>query len=381
MSNLPYLPTGEELEAQRDWGGIEQYLLDAEQDYPEPHYLLEYGGVGFSPLGGIQAMSGQKKNGKSFVITQLMAAILGAGSERVEQYLGGLKLREDTVEHIGHRPTVLYIDTEMEKLNTAKVLRRVHWLCGWDLKKNSDYFHVLWLRTVEDPKKKMEIVNAAINYYKPTAVFIDGLRDLLTDFNSLDESMPLIAQLMKTATDNNCCIWNVLHMNPRPKNDDESKMRGHLGTELGNKVTDTLSSIKKKEGERVYFTVTQLDNRGKDMPDWQFEIVDDAGVLGIPKILSTPIVKGSSKKVDAEKLLPIVTALREILGTAKSMKWTEIVEELGPRLGLQEKATVNKLKLALDNGIIAHLDNDNKWFIVNEKADEILRNNGLDAPF
>jgi hypothetical protein len=63
------------------------------------------------------------------------------------------------------------------------------------------------------------------------------------------------------------------------------------------------------------------------------------------------------------------------------MKWTEIVEELGPRLGLQEKATVKKLKLALDNGIIAHLDNDNKWFIVNEKADEILRNNGLDAPF
>ena len=329
MSNLPYLPTGEELEAQRDWGGIEQYLLDAEQDYPEPHYLLEYGGVGFSPLGGIQAMSGQKKNGKSFVITQLMAAILGAGSERVEQYLGGLKLREDTVEHIGHRPTVLYIDTEMEKLNTAKVLRRVHWLCGWDLKKNSDYFHVLWLRTVEDPKKKMEIVNAAINYYKPTAVFIDGLRDLLTDFNSLDESMPLIAQLMKTATD---------------------------------KTPPGAFS------EKIF----SLD---------RFEIVDDAGVLGIPKILSTPIVKGSSKKVDAEKLLPIVTALREILGTAKSMKWTEIVEELGPRLGLQEKATVKKLKLALDNGIIAHLDNDNKWFIVNEKADEILRNNGLDAPF
>ena len=310
---LPEIPTGEELEAQLASAELEPYLLDASRDYPEPHYLLEYGGIGFSPLGGIQAMTGQKKNGKSFVMTQLMAAILDDGSGRSGDYLGGLRLRQDTVDYIGHRPTVLYVDTEMEELNTAKVLRRVHWLCDWHPKVNSKYFHVLWLRQVEDPAKKLEIVLKAIDVYSPTAVFIDGLRDLLTDFNSLEESMPLIAKLMKTATEKECCIWNVLHMNPRPKNDDESKMRGRLGTELGNKVTDTLSSVKKKEGDRVYFTVCQLDNRGKDMPDWQFEVVEDAGELGVPRIIPNGLVIDKDVKCDdPEKIKDWIRQARDM---------------------------------------------------------------------
>ena len=103
----------------------------------------------FPRLGGIQAISGQKKNGKSFVLTQLMAAVLGIDSERVKVMLPGLKVPERTVEHLGHLPRVLYVDTEMEKLNSAKVLRRVHWLCEWDMKQPNERFSVLWLRTVK----------------------------------------------------------------------------------------------------------------------------------------------------------------------------------------------------------------------------------------
>ena len=35
--------------------------LDYSLLYPEPRYLLEFGGVPFAPLGGIQAITGQKK--------------------------------------------------------------------------------------------------------------------------------------------------------------------------------------------------------------------------------------------------------------------------------------------------------------------------------
>jgi hypothetical protein len=73
-------------------------------------------------------------------------------------------------------------------------------------------------------------------------------------------------------------------MNPRPRNDDESKMRGHLGTELGNKITDTLVSIKHKQDGQVWFTVKQDDARDKDMEDWEFIVNDAAGSLGIPQI-------------------------------------------------------------------------------------------------
>lgn len=277
---------------------IRQYLLDARENYPEPYYLLEYKGVPFSTLGGIQALSGQKKNGKTFLMAQMMAAILGTGIEksRIGEYLPDLQVPERTIEHLGHLPTVLYVDTEMEKLNSAKVLRRVHWLCGWPTNIPAERFHVLWLRSVKKDEKesahakRLRIIKTAIDIYKPDAVFIDGIRDIIGDFNDNEESSELVLDLMATAEERGICIWNTLHMNPRPRNDDESKMRGHLGTELGNKVTDTLVCIKHKNKGSVWFTVKQDDARDKDMEDWEFTITEDAGSLGIPKMrtVTTP---------------------------------------------------------------------------------------------
>ena len=184
---LPTLPSGGEMEQQKEQERINEvrsYLLDARENYPEPYYMLEYNGVPFSTLGGIQAISGQKKNGKTFVLAQIMAAILGTGTERVEQYLPGLKVPERTMLWLGHEPTVLYVDTEMEKLNSAKVLRRVHWLCNWDMDVPNKRFNVLWLRGVTDVKnstgdvkerayeKRYRLIRQAIDWLQPDAVFI-----------------------------------------------------------------------------------------------------------------------------------------------------------------------------------------------------------------
>ena len=84
QNNLPPLRTTEEIaddERRKRLEELRQYWLDPREDYPEPYYMLEYNGVPFSTIGGIQAISGQKKNGKSFVLTQLMAAILGVPEE------------------------------------------------------------------------------------------------------------------------------------------------------------------------------------------------------------------------------------------------------------------------------------------------------------
>lgn len=297
---LPPLPSGEEMERQAEeerYDEVRQCLLDARENYPEPYYMLEFNGTPFSTIGGIQAISGQKKNGKTFVLAQLMAAILCDGEGKSKEYLAGLRVPQRTISWLGHEPTVLYIDTEMEKLNTAKVLRRVHWLCGWPMDVPNPRFNVLWLRSITDVKndegkvvekaheRRKRLIRLAVEMFRPDALFIDGIRDIIGDFNDNEESSSLVTELMALAEENRMCIWNALHMNPRPSNDDESKMRGHLGTELGNKITDTLVSYKKKDAMgNVTFTVKQNDARGKDLEDWMFTVTDAAGSLGIPRI-------------------------------------------------------------------------------------------------
>ena len=269
-NNMQPLRTPEEIR----WDTLRPYLLDPREDYPEPYYMLEYNGVPFSTVGGLGAISGQKENGKSFVLTQLMAAILGSNtSERTRQYLPGLKVPDRTIEYLGHPPKVLYVDTEMERLNSAKVLRRVHWLCDVDMNQPfpGDRFAVLWLKNmpkddgIKAYKKRYEIIKLAIDAIQPDVVFIDGLRDLLASINDEEQGTTILDELGSIAEERKMSIWCALHQNPKANSDGEdSKMRGWIGTELGNKVSDTLVSIKSKTQNGVTFTVKQQDARGKD---------------------------------------------------------------------------------------------------------------------
>ena len=359
-NKLPEIRTAEQIRADE----LKPYWLDPTVEYPEPHFLYEFHGVGFSPLGGIQAISGQKKNGKTFVLAQLMAAALGYGNERIADYLPGLTIRESTVEHLGHAPRVLYCDTEMERLNSAKVLRRVHWLCGWDMKAPSDRFAVLWLREVPKPEQdtcnheRWRLIKSAIEVFSPDIVFVDGLRDLVNDFNSNEESSQIINEMMSLASQREMCIWNVLHMNPRPSNDDESKMRGHLGTELGNKVSDTFISIKKKDATTgdVTFCVKQNDARGKDVDDWKFRVTDDAGGLGIPRIIESTTTDIQSDCDEAETIMGWLDKAEEQYPndddwpmTKKQFK-TKVFGEIGGQKNYTRQT--NDLKFAIENKLV-----------------------------
>lgn len=350
---------------------LRPYLLDASKDYAEPFYMLEYNGVPFSPIGGIQALSGQKKNGKTFVIAQLIAACLAPDAPRVHENLPGLTIPRRTLEHLGHLPIVLWVDTEMEELNSAKVLRRVHWLVGQDFKVPHERFHVLWMRTVEgttnEPAfaKRWRLIKLAIEVMQPNIVFIDGVRDIIGDFNDNAASSQLVQELMATAEKHHICIWNVLHMNPRPGNDDESKMRGHLGTELGNKVTDTLVSIKKKQGSQVTFTVKQLDARGKDMEDWQFEVTDQAGALGIPRIIPQSAVQRAiqqERETEETMLRETVRVLKELIYPPQSDYFTNILKGLKDKLHVGEnkaKTYFNAVREQHPN--LMYQTNGGKW--------------------
>lgn len=381
QNNLPPIKTPEQLRDEE----LRKYWLDPTKDYPEPFFMLEYNGVPFSPIGGLQAISGQKKNGKTFALTQLMAAILGRGTERVRQYLPGLVCPQRTVDYLGHEPKVLYCDTEMEELNSAKVLRRVHWLCGWDLKQPNDRLRFLWLRAVKSDTEKphamrLRLILAAIESFKPDFVVIDGVRDIMSDFNDNAESSELILKLMQVATEKRLCIWLALHMNPRPRNDDESKMRGHLGTELGNKVTDTLVSIKYKKDNEVTFKIQQQDARSKDMEDWDYVITEDAGSLGIPKIVNLQSklreAMQQSEDEDERNISKTIEALREMIMPPDSEYITKIIDRLRGKLNVGEIKAKRYLTMVMErHPALMYKRNDGKYTLSKKELEAF--DNGL----
>lgn len=240
--------------------------LDITQDIVEPKWLLKYQGVGFSPLGDIQVVRGMEGNGKSMLLTILMAAVLSGSC-------GGL-----TCDIPNAR--VLYVDTEQNVASTLFVQRRVHHLCGWRDKEINPRFKCLILREVDDLKDRNAYLWQAIEDFKPTVVFIDGIADLVSDINKFDECMVMVRKLMAEASRRFISIWSVLHVNYGSQ-----KMRGHLGTEIAHKVSDVLSCQKDKTQDPPVFTVEQVKARNKDIQNFSFIVSDDESRLGVPKML------------------------------------------------------------------------------------------------
>ena len=241
--------------------------------------MLTWNGVGFAPLGGIHAVTGQSGNGKTMTLAQFIAAILGGSFGNLSYNLN---------EEIPN-PTVLYIDTEMEEANTISMKNRVLSMTGRIIGENYDDFIVLMLREAQGNDKnessaikRWRLTLKAIYEYKPTACFIDGLLDVVSDFNSNTECQEIIYQCMQAATHYGISLWCLVHQNPGA-----DKLVGHLGSMLERKVTDVFVTKKEKNDTTgdATFTVHQMKARGKDVPDWQFKVMPTAA-WGVPEQLN-----------------------------------------------------------------------------------------------
>lgn len=296
-----------------DNNGTKRYDLspnwvDPAINYPPPRYLFTYNGVGFSPLGGLQVITGHRKNGKSFFMVQLMAAALSS------RKLGGLKL--NTGEGIPREPRVLYIDTEMEIENSSLELKRVHALNDYDLNTRHPRFWALWL-SAESPEDRWGMVKQAIEEVNPDLVMLDGIRDVVRDINDQEASSLILAEMSKIARDHNLSFWTAIHYN-----DTNDKMRGWIGTELGNKATDIFEVTKEKKEGIVTFTVKQKFGRGKDVPDWTFMVKDSVWAFGVPVVMggSEEVVKVDEMKLMNEYLSSFMVKNGEPMSMTKIWK-------------------------------------------------------------
>jgi KaiC/GvpD/RAD55 family RecA-like ATPase len=234
-------------------------------------------------MGGIHAITGQAGNGKTMTLAQYMAAILNG------EY-GELKY--ELSEEIPN-PRVLYIDTEMEEANTIAVKNRIMTMCGRPINESPDDFIVIMLREVQERSvtvgnKTQRVPSSVIRWrktlraiyqYKPTVVFIDGLLDVIADFNDNVMCQELIYKCMQVASYYGISVWCCVHQNPGGE-----KLVGHLGSFLERKVTDVFKTKKEKNEKtgEVTFTVKQLKARGRDVEDWEFQVLPING-WGMPE--------------------------------------------------------------------------------------------------
>lgn len=278
-NNLPHLPTSEDYEAweheflhEIGWmdSTVDDVMLDVTKDYPI-EYTLAINGTPFAPLGGIHGQTGQPGHGKTMTLSMIAAAVLGDTSHGLEWLL------KDKVPN----PRVLYVDTEMERGNTMLVNKRICAMLGRNGNQPYDDLIILCLREVTTAEERFKKVLKGMWQYRPTVVILDGLIDVVADFNDNVNCQELIFKCMAAASHYNMSLWLLLHQNPGTE-----KMVGHSGSFLERKASDILQTKKVKDAAgKVHFEVSNKKVRGKDWEEFKFHINDmPPYFFGIPEL-------------------------------------------------------------------------------------------------
>ena len=87
----------------------------------------------------------------------------------------------------------------------------------------------------ESLEHRKGVIEHQVATSRPTIIVIDGVADLLNNFNDIAESQELILWLMQLADKYNVAVGCVIHEN---KGKDDVGMKGHLGTLLLQKAAD-----------------------------------------------------------------------------------------------------------------------------------------------
>ena len=119
------------------------------------------------------------------------------------------------------------------------------------------------------------MIETVIRRDRPDIIFIDGIRDLVFDFNDIKECTIIVNWIMFLVDKYNCHISLVLHQNP---SDSNSKGRGHLGTELDNKCESAIVVAKDEDDESVSI-ISPSATRGEPFSPIGMRIV-----AGIPEL-------------------------------------------------------------------------------------------------
>lgn len=210
--------------------------------------------------GNISVIKGRAKARKSFAVAMLTASALSDG---------WIYRKFRSIP----KKLVVYFDTEQSSFYVQQAYYRIHQISqgnGIDQR-----FYCFGLRTYA-PHERLELIEWVFNNFKELGfVVIDGIRDLIKDINSPDESTMISSKLLKWSEESGAHILTVLHENPS-----DGKLRGHIGTELMNKA-ETILRVEKLEDDISVSKISCDMVRGIDFDDVYFRVSDN-----VPEVIS-----------------------------------------------------------------------------------------------
>jgi len=264
--------------------GLEEHkLLDilaasqirATDTYETPPQIIWIDNSTIATLGNFSASTGKAKSKKTFNVSALVAASL-AGRQ--------------VLNYRAHLPEgkrrILYVDTEQSRFHCHTVLERILRLAGLPTKTDNENLDFICLREYT-PAVRIEVIDYALRQNKGYGlVIIDGIRDLMLDINSTGESVEVINKMMEWSSRYDLHIHCVLHLNKGDNN-----VRGHIGTEMGNKA-ETVLVISKSNDNPSVSEVHALHIREKEFKPFAFTVDDN----GLPVIAEHHSFNGDIKQ-------------------------------------------------------------------------------------
>lgn len=332
-----------------DWKGeaIEEQMFDPTIPDLPVCYTLEWEGVAFAPLGGIAGMNGRPGNGKTMSFSTMIAAILRG------EYQGLKCLLPD-------EPSVLYIDTEMEMVNTQRTVRRIYAMVGWEQQTLQPRLNTLCLREVNDATSRWRKILKAVWQFKPQVVFLDGLIDVVNDFNDNKECQERIYQCMSVASHYNISMWCLLHLNPG-----SDKAVGHLGSFLERKATDIWLTAQDKESQNI--TISHEKHRMRKAPDISYKVMDDEKHYGIPQLEVGGAPSSTSDNVPSE-VDSVLQAMLSIQWSIEGLRYSEVEAGL-KAYGITSKRKLSDyIAIAQRESIIYKNEDTHRYFILKGNA-------------
>ena len=172
----------------------------------------------------------------------------------------------------------VHFDTEQGEWHAQRVFKRIQWMNkGLSL----DFYHTFALRKISY-RSRIDFIEYYLDCMREEGkeiglVVIDGVADLVSDANNLEESSAIVQKIMAWTTIYNCHIVTVIH-----SNNGSDKPTGHLGSFLEKKAE---TQIQLSRDENKLGAITVSCKRSRNTPFEQFDFKLDE--QGLPKVINT----------------------------------------------------------------------------------------------